>query len=76
MRGENGAHKRHMKIPPKGKTSHLSKTSKGEQKPLVDLNDHLAYNINTNMVMGGIGTMLIHLSSFRQFNHGVNEKST
>ncbi len=35
------------------------------EKPLSDLNDLLEYNINTNVAIGGEGTMLIHPSNLK-----------
>jgi hypothetical protein len=49
MSGKNEVHKRHVKTPPKGKTNYPLKTSRGEQKPFINLNDHLEYNANTNV---------------------------
>jgi hypothetical protein len=67
MNGENEVHKRHVKIVIKGKTNHSSKTFWSKQKPFVDLNDHLKYNINTNVATWKIGTKLIRLLSLTKF---------
>jgi hypothetical protein len=74
MSGENGAHKKHVKNPPEKKSSYLPKISWGEHKPLVDLNDHLKYNVNTNVVTKGLGTMLTCPLCFWKFGQGLSEK--
>jgi hypothetical protein len=51
MSGENGAHMKHVKTPPKKKTNRLPKTSSIKHKPLVDLNDLLEYNTNINLAI-------------------------
>jgi hypothetical protein len=63
-----------MTIPLERKTNHPPKTSRGEQKPFIDLNDHLEYSTNTNATIGRIGTMLTHLSNFKQLDQGVSKK--
>jgi hypothetical protein len=35
------------------------------EKPFNDLNDLLEYNVNSNVAIGGKGTMLIHPSNLK-----------
>jgi len=63
-----------MKTLLEGKTNRPLKTSRGEQKLFIDLNDRLKYNININVTTRGIGTMLTHPLGLRQFGQWVSEQ--
>jgi hypothetical protein len=72
MNGENKAHMKHVKIPPKEKTNHPPKTSWSKQKP--DQNNLFKYNKNTNEATRRKWTMLTCPSNLEQFDQRISKK--